>query len=84
LTAVFSRWEQLVGPDIAAHARPRSWREGVLVVVADHPAWATQLRFMAGDLLGRIRLEANVPEIVDLQIRTGSAGAGDGRSRRSR
>ena len=53
LGAVFSHWEQLVGPEIAAHARPTSLRGGVLVVVVDQPAWAAQLRFMATDLLTR-------------------------------
>jgi predicted nucleic acid-binding Zn ribbon protein len=84
LTAVFSRWEQLVGPDIAAHARPRSLRQGTLMVLADQPAWATQLRFMAGDLLARIQAEADAPEITEIRIGVEADQPGSGRRRSSR
>ena len=51
LGAVFSRWEEAVGPTIAAHARPVSLTDGVLVVAVDQPGWATQLRYLSTDLL---------------------------------
>ncbi len=54
LTSVFARWEELVGPDIAAHATPRTLRDGVLTVAVDHPAWAASLQLLAGDILERI------------------------------
>jgi predicted nucleic acid-binding Zn ribbon protein len=84
LTAVFVRWEQLVGADIAAHARPASLRDGVLVVVVDQPAWAAQLRFLTAELLARIRSEADATEVTKIEIRTASPGRFDGRLRRTR
>jgi predicted nucleic acid-binding Zn ribbon protein len=54
LSAVFVRWTELVGPDLAAHATPRMLRDGVLTVAVDHPAWATSLRLLGADLLRRI------------------------------
>jgi predicted nucleic acid-binding Zn ribbon protein len=84
LTALFSKWEQLVGPDIAAHARPRSLRQGTLLVIADQPAWATQLRFMASDLLSRIQTEADAPEITEIRISVAGAQPGEGRRRADR
>ena len=51
LAAVFARWEDLVGADIAAHARPRSLRDGVLVWSWTSRPGPTQLRFMAADIL---------------------------------
>jgi predicted nucleic acid-binding Zn ribbon protein len=79
VAAVFAHWEQLVGPDIAAHAQPRSLRDGVLVVVADQPAWATQLRYMTGDLLARIQAETTAEEITEIQIRVGGPAPSEGR-----
>ena len=52
--AVFSRWAEVVGPGVAANARPVSLANGVLVVGADDPAWASQLRYLAGELLSRL------------------------------
>ena len=80
LASVFSRWEELVGPEIADHAQPRSLHGGVLVLTADQPAWATQLRYLAPELLARVRADAAAPEITEIQIRMAAPGpAGTGR-----
>lgn len=47
-------WVQLVGGEIAAHARPVSLDAGVLTVAADSTVWATQLRLLAPQLLRRL------------------------------
>ena len=52
--AVFGRWAELVGSEVAEHARPESLRDGVLTVQADSTAWATQLRLLQRQLLARI------------------------------
>ena len=67
-----------MGPEIAAHAQPRSLRDGVLVVTADQPAWATQLRYLAPDLLARVRAEAAAAEITEIQIRVAAPGPARG------
>ena len=64
LGAVFGRWAELVGPDVAAHATPLSLRDGVLTVVVDHPAWATSLRLLSADLLRRIAPHGDATELV--------------------
>lgn len=51
---VFSRWEELVGPSIARHARPLRLEAGVLVVAVDQPPWATQMRALAPGILARV------------------------------
>jgi len=52
--AVFGRWAELVGADVAEHAAPVSLREGELTVQASSTAWATQLRLLQRELLGKI------------------------------
>jgi predicted nucleic acid-binding Zn ribbon protein len=69
LASVFSGWEELVGAEIARHAQPQSLRDGVLLLVADQPAWATQLRYLAADLLARVRADGTSPDIAEIQIR---------------
>ncbi|QFZ23931.1 DUF721 domain-containing protein [Saccharothrix syringae] len=51
---VFGRWPQLVGEDVAEHARPVAFDDGELTVQADSTAWATQLRLLQRELLKRI------------------------------
>lgn len=72
LAAIFGHWQQLVGPDIAAHARPVSLRRGRLVLLVDHPAWAGQLRFMTGDLMARIAEATGSGEVQEIHIRVGA------------
>lgn len=51
---VFAKWGQLVGEDVAEHAKPITLRDGELLVEADSTAWATQLRLLQRQLLQRI------------------------------
>ena len=51
---VLGRWPQLVGAEIADHCTPLSLRDGELVLQAESTAWATQLRTLQRQLLGRI------------------------------
>jgi predicted nucleic acid-binding Zn ribbon protein len=68
LATVFSRWEQLVGPDVASHAVPRSLRKGILVIEVDHPAWATELRWLSADLLARVQAETGSDSPTEVRI----------------
>ncbi len=52
--AIFGRWEEIVGPALAAHVRPVRVTEEAIVVAADHPAWATQVRALGATLLAQI------------------------------
>jgi predicted nucleic acid-binding Zn ribbon protein len=71
LATVFSRWEEIVGAEIAGHARPRSLREGVLTVVVDQPAWASQLRFLTADMLRRLEVAVGPRQVSEIQLRVG-------------
>ena len=46
-------WSEVVGDDVAQHSRARGVRNGVLEIVVDAPAWATQLRYLEADLVER-------------------------------
>lgn len=48
---VFSRWAELVGPEVAEHAKPLALKDGELTVQASSTAWATQLRLLQRQLL---------------------------------
>jgi predicted nucleic acid-binding Zn ribbon protein len=54
LRIVTQRWSEIVGEAVAAHARLRSMRGGVLIIAVDAPPWATQLRYLTGDVKARV------------------------------
>ena len=71
LEAVFSQWSDLVGAALAAHAQPASLRAEVLVVSVDDPAWGTELRYRAHDLLSRMaeRIGHGSPTRMEVRVR---------------
>jgi predicted nucleic acid-binding Zn ribbon protein len=69
---VFGRWDDAVGPTVAAHVRPVRLDQGVLTVEADDPAWATQVKFLAGTITTRLAEVAGVRvERVDVRVSRG-------------
>lgn len=70
-TELFASWPDLVGDAVATAGRPVSLRDGVLVVAVDDPAWATQLRFLAPQLLGTFaeRFGADAVRSIEVRVR---------------
>lgn len=46
-----AHWVQAVGDAVAGHAQPRALEQNLLVVEADSPEWATQIRFLEREVL---------------------------------
>ena len=72
ISVVFGRWEELVGAAMAVHVRPVRLVAGTLVVSADHPAWATQIRHLAPEILERVATEfgrEGAPERLEIRVR---------------
>ncbi len=67
--AVFGRWAQIVGPDLAGHTQPESLRDGELTVQADSTAWATQLRLLAAQLIHRLNVELGPGAVQRVKVR---------------
>ena len=65
---LFTRWEALVGAELAAHARLVGMRDGCLVVAVDDPAWAAEVRWLTQDLLARIAADGG-PQLADIRVR---------------
>ena len=66
--SVMGRWPQIVGADVAAHATPVTFQDGVLTVRAESTAWATQLTLLTSVLLGRLAEEAGEGTVTELKI----------------
>ena len=69
MAGLFSRWEELVGPSIAAHATPITLKSGRLSVEVDSSAWATQLKFMTTELVERCCAELGEGAVKHIDIR---------------
>lgn len=64
-------WEKVVGPQIAARARPARMRDDVLEIRVDHPVWMQQLQLMKPKIIARLNAAIGEPLIRDLFLRRG-------------
>jgi predicted nucleic acid-binding Zn ribbon protein len=71
--AVFGQWTDIVGPQLALHTKPESFEAGELTVSADSPAWATQVRLMAPQILKRLAEELGHGTVHHIRV-NGPAG----------
>lgn len=65
---VFDRWAEVVGADLAQHCRPVRLSGGVLTVAASSPTWATQLRYLTGQLALNVNAEMGEPVVTSVNV----------------
>lgn len=68
-------WPEMVGDQVAMHARPESIRFKKLHVVTDSSVWIQALMFLKPSLLEKINLMAGESLISDIVLRVGEVGA---------
>ncbi len=64
-------WDRVVGPQIAARARPFKLRDNVLEIRVDHPVWMQQLQLMKPRILQRLNSALGESLIRDIYLRHG-------------
>jgi predicted nucleic acid-binding Zn ribbon protein len=69
------RWSELVGDGLGARTRPSALHATTLVIAVDDPAWATQLKYLEGDLLTRFAEAVGAGAVTDLRVVVRPAGS---------
>ncbi len=72
---IAERWEEAVGPEIAAHCRPVSLRGGTLEASVDSSVWAQQLQLRKPEILAALRDTLGEEAPDDLRFHSGSGVA---------
>lgn len=76
VAGIGERWEEVVGAQLAGHTRPLRVRAGVLVVIVDDPAWASEVRWLGDQLAARAREILNDGSIKKIEVRVDARGTG--------
>lgn len=66
--SVLTRWDEIVGADIAAHCVPESFDADTVLVRCDSTAWATQLRLITPQVLQRFEAELGPGVVKKLSV----------------
>jgi hypothetical protein len=70
-SVIWSRWPEIVGDAVAAHAEPSSLRDGVLKVRADSPTWAAELGYLVEEIRGKANALIGGQSVVEVRVWTG-------------
>lgn len=65
---IFAAWDSIVGPRLAAHAKPVRVTGRVLHVEVDDHLWLAQLKYMKTDMLKRIERALKPGIFEDLKL----------------
>ncbi|APT91587.1 hypothetical protein CPHO_00020 [Corynebacterium phocae] len=65
---IFGNWEELVGASTAAHTKPEKIEHNILHISCDNSNWATNLRYLQGEILKKIAAKAGDGVVVQLRI----------------
>ncbi len=64
-------WREIAGDELARHVTPVRLAGGVLVVRAESPAWATQVSYLAQQLLDRANDVLGPGEVRSVTVQSG-------------
>ena len=65
---VFSRWDSLVGREVAQHCAPEAFGDARLVVRTDSTAWATQMKLLAPTVVRRLNEELGDGTVLAIEV----------------
>jgi predicted nucleic acid-binding Zn ribbon protein len=64
-----ARWREVMGADVAPHARLVSVRDGTLTVAVTDPIWATQLRYLEPAIVTRATALLGPGVVASMRVR---------------
>ena len=67
-TTLLERWPELVGDNLASHARPAALHAPTLLVAGEDPAGATQHRYLEADLVARCAEALGAGVVTDVRV----------------
>jgi predicted nucleic acid-binding Zn ribbon protein len=71
LVRLHERWDELVGAEVAEHAKPVAIERGVLSVVVDNPAWAGHLRWAEAEVVRQLDGLLGRGAVTRIRVRVG-------------
>lgn len=71
IVVVHERWAEVVGDEVAPHARPLGISGGRLQVAVDGPGWASHLRWSEAEIVARLAALIGPDQVTAVSVKTG-------------
>lgn len=69
IVLVHERWDEVVGPEVAPHAKPLGISGGTLQIGVESPGWASHLRWSEAEILARLTALIGPDQVTAVTIR---------------
>ena len=69
---IVSRWPEIVGPEIARHAKAVRFAEGILTVVVERDVWRQELEMQLERILDEVRSYSGGRAVKKIVLKAGS------------
>jgi predicted nucleic acid-binding Zn ribbon protein len=69
---IWQVWESAVGPQVALHAWPAFFRDGVLTVTVDSAPWMQQLSFLKKLIIEKLNKRLGEEQVRELYLKAGT------------
>jgi predicted nucleic acid-binding Zn ribbon protein len=66
---VFTDWDAIVGPEIAAHSTVEGFADGIVSIRTDSTAWAKELKLLASRVVHRLNEELGHGSVLRIDVR---------------
>jgi predicted nucleic acid-binding Zn ribbon protein len=70
IVVVHERWAEVVGAEVAPHAKPLGISGGRLQIGVASPGWASHLRWSEGEILARLAELIGPDQVIAVTVRT--------------
>ncbi len=71
LMAVWEIWDQSLGPDVAANARPAACKGDLLLIHVANSAWLHHLRLLQEEIIEKLNLAMGTRSVRELKFKIG-------------
>ena len=72
IVSIHHEWIEIVGHDLASHAKLKDIRGKVLIIETDHPTWSSMVMMKRKQILARVKAQFPELGVTQVQVRTSS------------
>jgi len=69
IVVIHERWDEIVGAEVAPHAKPLGIERGHLKIGVDGPGWASHLRWSEAEIVARLAALVGEGQVTSVGIR---------------
>ncbi|QXC59821.1 DUF721 domain-containing protein [Aquihabitans sp. G128] len=69
IVLIHERWEEVVGAEVAPHAKPLGIEHGHLKIGVDGPGWASHLKWSEAEIVARLATLVGADQVTSVGIR---------------